>query len=105
VTSFAACSLPTNPTNGEVNLLGTDTSFGQYINYTCNTGYILNGTALQQCLGGQTWSDMLPSCVPMPGMLLCTHIVPCLTVFRFTLTVHKNLLEHYLYILMHKELN
>jgi len=62
---FAACPLPSNPSNGQVNLLGEDTKYGQYISYSCNTGYMLSGSDVRQCRGSQTWSGTTPSCEPV----------------------------------------
>ncbi|WAR09791.1 CSMD1-like protein [Mya arenaria] len=60
--SLISCATPTNPSNGMVHLLGPDTSFQQQIQYQCDTGYTLEGTAKQDCLANKSWSGNPPVC-------------------------------------------
>jgi len=60
--SIITCPPPSPPTNGQVELLGPDTSIGQQINYTCDKGYTLNGTNIQECQLNKTWSGNIPVC-------------------------------------------
>ena len=52
-----ACGALANPINGQV-----DTSSGTTATYTCNTGYILNGTSLRTCGSDGVWSPGVTTC-------------------------------------------
>ncbi|XP_053405169.1 CUB and sushi domain-containing protein 1-like [Mercenaria mercenaria] len=52
-------SLP-NPKNGSV--FSTDTTFGHYAEYTCNTGFILLGNSNRKCQLDGTWTGTGPTC-------------------------------------------
>lgn len=54
------CGHPGNPANGRTN--GSEFNLNDVVNFTCNRGYILSGSARAQCrLNGQ-WSSPLPVC-------------------------------------------
>ena len=55
------CGLLVAPAFGEVNL--TDTTFGSLANYTCQSGYSINGTRVRVCEGTGQWSDSMPQCI------------------------------------------
>lgn len=40
----------------------TTTTFRSNATYTCDDGYLLNGTALRTCQADRNWSEEEPSC-------------------------------------------
>ena len=76
------------PDNGEVELSGT--IFTSVANYSCNEGYILNGTQTRFCTIAETWSGVEPVCGTLmitmvtlqPGKVVCrlgnSHILQLL---------------------------
>ena len=61
-----------NPTNGAV-LYGQDV--GNLANYSCVSGFHLNGMAVRVCLADGTWSGNAPTCQRMLSHAYCTsHI-------------------------------
>lgn len=58
--SAITCGHPGNPANGRTN--GSEFNLNDVVNFTCNRGYMLSGSARAQCrLNGQ-WSSTLPVC-------------------------------------------
>lgn len=58
--SAITCGHPGNPANGRTN--GSEFNLNDVVNFTCNRGYVLSGSARAQCrLNGQ-WSSSLPVC-------------------------------------------
>ncbi|XP_078667428.1 sushi, von Willebrand factor type A, EGF and pentraxin domain-containing protein 1-like [Branchiostoma floridae x Branchiostoma belcheri] len=57
------CDTLTVPTNGALST--TATSYQTVVNFTCNTGYVLNGTTNTTCQADGTWSNPVPTCTPM----------------------------------------
>lgn len=58
--SAITCGHPGNPANGRTN--GSEFNLNDVVNFTCNRGYVLSGSARAQCrLNGQ-WSSLLPVC-------------------------------------------
>ncbi|XP_035665048.1 sushi, von Willebrand factor type A, EGF and pentraxin domain-containing protein 1-like, partial [Branchiostoma floridae] len=55
------CAALTPPTNGAVNPTGA-TSFPNMVSFTCNTGYVLTGTATASCKADGSWSNAVPTC-------------------------------------------
>ncbi|XP_019633428.1 PREDICTED: CUB and sushi domain-containing protein 3-like [Branchiostoma belcheri] len=51
------------PTNGVLST--TATSYQTVVNFTCNPGYVLNGTTNTTCQANGTWSNPAPTCTPM----------------------------------------
>jgi len=58
---YAACSTLTAPANGNV-LLPSSLSVGNAAHYSCNTGYVLDGTAASVCLQNGAWTTSAPVC-------------------------------------------
>jgi len=55
------CGQPDIPSNGRVdNSAGT--SFGDVARYSCDTGYMLNGTAERTCQANGQWNGSVPTC-------------------------------------------
>jgi len=51
---------PTNGTCTPVNCTGV---VGDQLHYSCNSGFIMNGTNVSSCLQGGTWDNSAPSCI------------------------------------------
>ena len=60
-----------DPANGMVTVTGN--SPGDTATYTCNDGYILEGSASQTCGPDGAWSDVPPTCRPIAGMKTAMH--------------------------------
>ncbi|XP_078666423.1 uncharacterized protein LOC144908582 isoform X2 [Branchiostoma floridae x Branchiostoma belcheri] len=54
------CETLTAPANGALST--TATSYQTVVNFTCNTGYVLNGTTNTTCQADRTWSNSVPTC-------------------------------------------
>ena len=54
------CGHPGNITSGTVHVYGT--TLGQWIRYSCDEGYILNGSSSRTCQSNGTWSGLKPTC-------------------------------------------
>ena len=54
------CPALENPTNGNLVLSGN--TFGETADYTCNTGFILEGDSTLTCGGDGQWSGSPPVC-------------------------------------------
>ncbi|XP_078575446.1 sushi, von Willebrand factor type A, EGF and pentraxin domain-containing protein 1-like isoform X3 [Branchiostoma floridae x Branchiostoma japonicum] len=55
-----SCGPPPQVLHGTVN--GTDNTYRQRVEYTCDTGYIMEGGAQLQCQADKTWSGTAPIC-------------------------------------------
>ncbi|KAI1289870.1 Locomotion-related protein Hikaru genki [Halotydeus destructor] len=72
------CEPPLPPVNGRVLDSGRFRT-GDYVQYSCKTGYILVGESLSICLENGTWSKPVPSCKPscdFPGEPVNGYVVP-----------------------------
>ena len=49
------------PDNGDIMI--TTTTLESLANYTCNTGFRLDGVDQRVCLSNGSWSDDAPSCI------------------------------------------
>ena len=59
------CPLRPIPENGRIQYESTSPlDAGAFVEYTCNTGYSLEGAAVAECLLDGTWSEPEPTCVP-----------------------------------------
>ncbi|XP_068090442.1 sushi, von Willebrand factor type A, EGF and pentraxin domain-containing protein 1 isoform X2 [Hyperolius riggenbachi] len=56
-----ACGQPPVLINGHV--IGTDYSYGKYVEYQCQEGYRLTGDKRITCLENGHWSETVPSCL------------------------------------------
>ena len=56
------CGYPGSPNNGQA--IGTNYTYNSTVMYSCDDGYILNGSSSLICLTGQ-WNDTHPSCDPV----------------------------------------
>ena len=54
------CGHPGNITNGRVHVY--ESGFKKIIRYSCNEGYILNGSSSRTCQSNGTWSGLKPTC-------------------------------------------
>ena len=54
------CGIPASPADGRVS--GPSSTYGSEASYSCNTGYILNGTATRTCEVGGNWNGSVPTC-------------------------------------------
>ena len=64
---FPDCVARPDPANGHINLLdGDGVAEGSVIQFECDTGYTVSGTAIINCAGG-VWSDSDPTC-PIDGI-------------------------------------
>ncbi|KAI8500841.1 hypothetical protein Bbelb_216590, partial [Branchiostoma belcheri] len=54
------CPILTAPANGALST--TATSYQTVVNFTCNPGYVLNGTTNTTCQADGTWSNLVPTC-------------------------------------------
>ncbi|XP_075413304.1 CUB and sushi domain-containing protein 1 [Tenrec ecaudatus] len=54
------CGHPGNPARGFTN--GSEFNLNDVVNFTCNTGYLLQGASRAQCRSNGQWSGLLPTC-------------------------------------------
>ncbi|XP_058522650.1 CUB and sushi domain-containing protein 1 [Ochotona princeps] len=54
------CGHPGNPAHGYTN--GSEFNLNDVVNFTCNTGYLLQGASRAQCRSNGQWSSPLPTC-------------------------------------------
>ena len=54
------CSSLDDPDNGQVTLSGT--TLGSTATYTCNPGFVLDGTDVRTCMANGEWSGEVPTC-------------------------------------------
>ncbi|KAL9989290.1 hypothetical protein ACROYT_G003823 [Oculina patagonica] len=54
------CKSPEVPENGEK--FGSEFSVGKRVSYTCDTGFVLQGSIVIECLKNRTWSAEVPLC-------------------------------------------
>uniref|UniRef100_A0A8B7TPY5 CUB and sushi domain-containing protein 1-like n=1 Tax=Castor canadensis TaxID=51338 RepID=A0A8B7TPY5_CASCN len=54
------CGHPGNPAHGVTN--GSEFNLNDLVNFTCNTGYLLQGASRAQCRSNGQWSSPLPTC-------------------------------------------
>ena len=54
------CGALESPEFGDVNI--NETTFGSIANYSCQTGYVLNGTSERVCEEDGQWTDLMPQC-------------------------------------------
>uniref|UniRef100_A0A2I3GDK1 CUB and Sushi multiple domains 1 n=1 Tax=Nomascus leucogenys TaxID=61853 RepID=A0A2I3GDK1_NOMLE len=54
------CGHPGNPAHGFTN--GSEFNLNDVVNFTCNTGYLLQGVSGAQCRSNGQWSSPLPTC-------------------------------------------
>lgn len=54
------CKSPDVPKNGEK--FGSEFSVGKRVRYTCDTGFVLEGSMVIECLKNRTWSAGVPLC-------------------------------------------
>ena len=67
------CGTLNDPANGQVSHTA-GTTYGQTVNYICNTGYRLVGDSNQTCRATGRWSGSAPTC---EGVFLLTHMCAC----------------------------
>ena len=61
------------PINGSIEYSINDTYY-VIAEYSCNTGYTLNGNAMRLCNDTGVWDGTAPSCVDNGECILCTQI-------------------------------
>jgi len=54
------CPELTDPANGRV--MWTGLTPGSTATYSCDEGFVLNGTQIRTCQSDGTWSDAAPTC-------------------------------------------
>ncbi|XP_042118808.2 CUB and sushi domain-containing protein 1 isoform X2 [Peromyscus maniculatus bairdii] len=54
------CGHPGNPAHGLTN--GSEFNLNDLVNFTCHTGYLLQGASRAQCRSNGQWSSPLPTC-------------------------------------------
>ncbi|XP_036065193.1 CUB and sushi domain-containing protein 1 [Onychomys torridus] len=54
------CGHPGNPAHGLTN--GSEFNLNDLVNFTCHTGYLLQGASRAQCRSNGQWSSSLPTC-------------------------------------------
>ncbi|XP_064225865.1 CUB and sushi domain-containing protein 1 [Aotus nancymaae] len=54
------CGHPGNPAHGFTN--GSEFNLNDMVNFTCNTGFLLQGASRAQCRSNGQWSSLLPTC-------------------------------------------
>ncbi|XP_035679036.1 IgGFc-binding protein-like [Branchiostoma floridae] len=64
-----SCPLLTAPTDGALSPAGPY-EYPNQVTFTCNPGYVLNGAATTTCQADGTWSNVVPTCTPVPCPLL-----------------------------------
>ncbi|KAF4019587.1 hypothetical protein G4228_011363 [Cervus hanglu yarkandensis] len=57
------CGSPPSSANGQVT--GEEYTFQKEVEYTCNTGFLLEGASSRVCLADGSWSGNTPTCVPV----------------------------------------
>ncbi|EGV97116.1 CUB and sushi domain-containing protein 1 [Cricetulus griseus] len=60
VPTAITCGHPGNPAHGLTN--GSEFNLNDLVNFTCHTGYLLQGASRAQCRSNGQWSSPLPTC-------------------------------------------
>ena len=68
--SIISCGEPDSPVNGHYS--GSSFTFGSEIEFLCNAGYTLIGSAVSVCTQNKEWSGLTPTCTK----LQCPEIGP-----------------------------
>ena len=70
---FTDCGNNATIAHGHIDFTNADTTFGQSVSVTCNTGYDLFGGHTIQCLADGSWSKTV-SCVIKGEVLFCCSV-------------------------------
>ena len=76
-----SCGSLNAPTNGHVNTTG-GTSFEDVAMYSCDEGYMLNGTVVRTCQADGQWNGSEPTCESEISefnyqLCICVHVTAC----------------------------
>ncbi|KAI8485001.1 hypothetical protein Bbelb_372470 [Branchiostoma belcheri] len=63
ICNAAECPALTAPTNGALSTPAT--SYLTVVTFTCNPGYVLTGAVNAMCQANMTWSNTVPTCLPV----------------------------------------
>ena len=84
------CGTPKAPENGHISLT-EGTLFEAQVNYLCDEGYNLEGSATRTCLTDGQWSDKTPTC----KLKECPRITPILNgIINSTEITYMSVVKH-----------
>ena len=82
------CGMLSVPMNGS--LTGVETTFPNAVTFSCDEGFILNGSSVRRCLSDGSWSGFQTTCEGELALMHCYLLnAEIITVWHFTLTLRE----------------
>ena len=64
------CTCPPSPPNGFVTVCNGTSTVGDTVEYSCSSGYYLEGAHTRTCQTGGNWTERAPTCEKGTGQII-----------------------------------